>query len=598
MMNLDTAKTAVGNLLSEVGITAVYYVDDKFQEDKRIDERFEEFQIEIRKHHADQRKDDIADERVRFAGLENLDDEIRRWWSESSPVERQHLVEKYLIGGIENTRPATLIRDVLEDTCTCCSPLEWNDSHKSTVLGKIGNDETILLLFDHELSNGHNGFQYATETLATAGANNCAYCGIISQGFTTDGEFDKRKEYRKEQPGYYIYPLSKERLIVQDDDYEPFVAGLKNILWVKHIESIKNHTKEVLSDAFKTTIDRYLEIQPPAYKKIIIESSQREGCREIDTILRLMQIIWDKEVKEAITSETLSDINNEINRVSKIHDTEIVHHHPEVDSQAKGFIHDEKFIAGNIINKLHTPLQNGDIFKKGENLFILLCQPCNITIREKGNRSNQYDVGFWVPLTLSDKVSTNNSLLKTICSDVKNMLPTAGKQANSQKLNEHRKSLQRLLASENPMNCPLDFEIDGNEYTAQLNNFKIVSLSLLDNVSFNADGKAIIDFNSTSTPAGLHRNLVARQRYIKEQFKDWSKIKGNAGELCYECQWLIDLKELLLKFSRDLKLENIESDKITLPIQRVGHYRRPYSDDLLTKFSHYISRAGFPHPLI
>jgi hypothetical protein len=117
----------------------------------------------------------------------------------------------------------------------------------------------------------------------------------------------------------------------------------------------------------------------------------------------------------------------------------------------------------------------------------------------------------------------------------------------------------------------------------------------LDNVSFNTEGKAIIDFDSISTPAGLHRNLVARQKHIKEQFKDWTKIKENIGEFCYECQWLIDLKDLLSKFSQDLKFENIDSDKITLPIQRIGHYRRPYSDDLLTQFSHYISRAGFPH---
>jgi hypothetical protein len=460
MMNLDAAKTAVGNLLSETGITAVYYVDDKFQEDTLIDEQLERFLIAISTRIAEGRADDLPD-RVRYAGSENLEEEVRIWWSESSMPEKQHLVEKYLVGGIENTRPATLIRDVLEGKSICCSPSEWNSSHKSAVLDKIGKKEKIILLFDHELSNGHNGFQYATEALSTDGASSCAYCGIISQGFTTDGEFDKRKEYKIQQPGYYIYPLSKERLIAEEENYEPFISGVKNILWVKHIESIKKHTEDTLRKAFDTTIDRYLDIQPPAYKKIIIDSSQKEGCREIDTILRLMQIIWDKEVKEAISSDAISKINNEINNVTKIHETGIVAQYPEVDTQAKSFVHDEKFIAGNVINKLHTPLQNGDIFKEGENLFILLCQPCNISVRKNGDRSNQYDVGFWVPLTMSDKVSVNSSLLQTICSDVKNMLPTVEKRANSQKLNEHKKSLQKLLASENPMNCPLDFEING-----------------------------------------------------------------------------------------------------------------------------------------
>lgn len=146
------------------------------------------------------------------------------------------------------------------------------------------------------------------------------------------------------------------------EDYEPFISGLKNILWVKHIESLKKHTEKIFQDAFNKTIDRYHDIQPPAYKQIIVDSSQKEGCREIDTTLRLIQIILDKEIKGAITEDILSRINSEINLISTIHTTDIVHQYPEVDKQAKGFIKDERFLDGNIINTLYTPLQNGEYF--------------------------------------------------------------------------------------------------------------------------------------------------------------------------------------------------------------------------------------------
>ena len=236
MMNFVQAKAAVNSLLAATGIKAVYYVDDKFQEDTKIDDRLEEFIIAIGEHHKDGRTDGFP-ESVRYADKNTLEAEIRKWWADMTTEQKQQRLEKYVIGGAENSRPAILIREVFDGKCTCCSPLEWNDSYKAIALDNISKKGPVLLLFDHELSNGHNGFQYAEDVLATPGAVDCTYCGIISNQFRTEGEFKKRNDYKKQQPGYYIYPLSKDRLVVETEDYEPFISGLKNILWVKHIES-------------------------------------------------------------------------------------------------------------------------------------------------------------------------------------------------------------------------------------------------------------------------------------------------------------------------------------------------------------------------
>lgn len=594
-MNLDDARTAVGKLLSATSIVAVYYVDDKFQEDNAIDDRFEEFQVAIEDCYQKGYTDSFPDN-VRCADIDNLETETRVWWSNMTAEQKQLNFEKYVTDGVENIRPAILIKDVLESKCICCSPSKWNNQYKTNALSRIAKKESICLLFDQELSDGRNGFQYAESILSTPGAKDCAYCGIISNQFRTEDEFEKRNDYKRQLPDCYIYPLSKDR--INEADYESFIFGLKNILWVKHIELIKNHTKEIFRQAFNKTLNRYLEIQPPAYKQIIFDSSQKEGCREIDTILRFIQIILDKEIKEAINEDTLSLINKEMNSISNIHDTDIISQYPEVDKQAKGFIKDERFIDGSIINALYTPLQNGDIFKFEDCVFILLCQPCNISIRNKGNRSNKYDTGFLVQLTIEKNVSVQHPLLKDICKDVKKMLSPRDKRINSEKLNSYYKDIQKLLALRDQLNFPLDFEIDGNKYVAQFNQFQTISLSLLDNVSFNKEGKAIIDFTPTDIPQGLHRNLIARRNSIKEQFEDWVKIKQNVTELCYDCQWFINIEKLLLKLDVKFKFEDIKSNKIILPIQRIGHYRSPYSDDLLTRFSHYISRAGFPHSFI
>ncbi len=557
MMNLDAAKTAVGKLLTETGVTAVYYVDDKFQEDQQIEDRLEEFLIAIRERHAEGRMDDIPNERVRIApSPENIDDEVRRWWSEMSIPIKQRMLVQYVDEDTDNARPAILIKDIFGEKCMCCSPSEWDTTHKDVALERIRQNKLTLLLFDHDLSNKRTGTQYAENALvAVADDADFAYCGIISQEFSIDAEFEKRVAYKKAQPNHYIYPLSKHRIPTSEEDYTLFVAGLKNVLWVKHIESLKKQTEDVFERAFHNTIKRYSDLQPPAYKKIIFDSSQKEGCREIDTTLRVIQIILDQEVKKAISDDVLSGINKESNGIHKIHDAEI-NSQPEVDKQAKELLKDERFLEGSLINRLHTPLHNGDIFKKGRDLYVLLCQPCNISIRSDGKRgANGYDTGFLV-------------------------------------------KLDETTGTGNKMCVSLDFEINGREYVAKLNDFKTVSLSILDNVVFNIDGKAIINFGQALIPEGLHRNLIIRKGEIEKQFKIFTKIKQNAGELCGECQRIIDMRSVLSSLSKDIKLEYIESDKITLPIQRIGHYRQPYSDDLLRQFSHNISRAGFPHPFI
>ena len=162
--------------------------------------------------------------------------------------------------------------------------------------------------------------------------------------------------------------------------------------------------------------------------------------------MRLIQIILDKEIKGAITEDILSRINSEINLISTIHTTDIVHQYPEVDKQAKGFIKDERFLDGNIINTLYTPLQNGDIFKINNTLYILLCQPCNISIRSDGKRgSNDYDTGFLVKLTLTKNIGVSkNHPFFSVWSGVESVFQKDGRLVPDE-LKSHKKEIQKLF---------------------------------------------------------------------------------------------------------------------------------------------------------
>lgn len=598
MITLYDAKKAISKLLKATNITEVYYIDDIFQDDKEIDEHFEEFLAAIEECLSEGHTEDIP-KKIIYAGIDNLEDEVRRWWTEVTLDQKKQMLKRYISEYEENRQPTVSIQAVMDERCICCSPSVWDKEYKTNVKAKISAGQSILLLFDYALSKERTGLQYAEEALDLD--TDCAYCGIISNQFRIDNEFQQRDDYKKQNPKHYIYPLSKERLTIDTEDYSAFISGLKNILWVKHIELIKEHTNAILQKAFNETINRYLDIQPPTYKQIIVDSSYTEGCQEIDTTLRLFQIILDKKIKESITEDTLSLINKNSDLILDIQaQSDVNCQYPEVNDQAISFIKDERFLDGSIINSIYAPIQNGDLFKINKTLYILLCQPCNISIRSEGKRgNNDYDTGFLVKLDLTKNIGVSKKhTFYSVWSKIENELQNKG--IRPEILQSQKKELAKLLELENASNIPLTFKIGnpGKLYTVRLKDFHTFSLSLLDSVSFNKDGKAIINSVTTGRPIWLHRNLYERQKQIIDQMKDWRQFKHNLNELCYDCQWLFDIKAISSKLFNGIKYEYSENDQIILPIQRIGHYRRPYSDDLLTQFSHYISRAGFPHPFV
>jgi len=183
MMDLDHAKTVVNHLLTATDIKAVYYVDDKFQKDAEIDDHIEKFLIAIEKCYANGQIDDFP-EHVRFAGNDNLDAEVRAWWSGMTTEQKQQKFEKYVIGGAENIRPALLVREIMDNQCTCCSPSEWNNNYKAEALDKIGRKESQAKPVERRLAP-----RYCCNQRLWHGyrQTRCAYCGTHRPAFVARG---------------------------------------------------------------------------------------------------------------------------------------------------------------------------------------------------------------------------------------------------------------------------------------------------------------------------------------------------------------------------------------------------------------------------
>ncbi|WP_298034240.1 hypothetical protein [uncultured Alistipes sp.] len=514
----------------------------------------------------------------------------REWWEHMSPEEQAESIRIHTVID-ENAQSANIVQKIFNGKCQCCSPKDWDQKYKELYCQNIAEKKVVLLLFDKKLNVGRDGMQYAIEALSVDNEKKYAYCGIISQEFTIEDEFSQRDIYKKNQD-CYIYPLSKHRLTADENDYEQFIDGVKNILWVKHIESLNKITTDLLRNAFESALNTYNSIHPATYKRIVIDSSQKEGCREIDTILRLIQIILDKNVKDQILNCPhlclLNDTAENIAAINSIYTNQF----PAINEQLVQFRDDESYIEGRILNGVYTPLQNGDIFKVNSKFYILLCQPCNLSIRSDGQRGNNYDTGFFIPLDI--KTGPKNHVVASIFEKIKELVPDE----TQAEIKAYEKDIQDVINAEKLFNVKLPCLLDGQIYTARLNKFVIVNLSLLDYTSFSKTGEIIC---GVECPPELHRTLKLRKKKVDEVFNDWDNIQIKLDQLCDDCKQKLRSYQNLLgpNCLHSLKVKtNKTKDYITLPITRVGHLRDPYANDMLIQFSHYLSRTGFPNSFI
>lgn len=526
-----------------------------------------------------------------------------------------------------NFIPALMIQDVLGDKIKLFSPNAWIED-KYNVIKNIKSDERILCLFDIEFEgeakpeDDRDGLDLAKHLLDSPYNTKCV-CGVFSHLFSIDDEDDKRYEYASEKslPIKQFYTISKERFAF-DPKISAFAEGLKNLLLMPYVEKLKEESIKSFKDSFDESIKTISKISPKTFNQVVQKSSLKEGVWEISTLFRLHGIISKNENFNIISDpDKRKTFNGDINKIREIDLIETGYNSTSTNQQLINIRNKELYLFDNIINRLHLPITNGDIFEIKKKEYILLVQPCNLALRAKGGecgkRDYDYDTGILIPL-------------KSIKKDKLNM--------NVEEIQVGEKHDKILVA--------------------YLPGFKTISMSILDLVVFNESGNGIIDLNNEV----LHNEVIhfpwkKRYQYIYKVFSNFEtkinefssvqkgfdffisqkrkelseiKVELNArkeGKHADIEEWHIATEENLLKsiellpkeigvFRKefqnskhniwnidDLKKFRIDCSKIYDPrtrtidvkIKRKRHYKSPYSDDLLQNFMLYLSRNAFDH---
>lgn len=597
-MKLEEAKKLVKSLLEGVGVSVIYYVDDyqSFDGLEDISKYIEDKTPEELQLHSDKLPEAILV--AKEAGVE-MSEVIQSWWDSLSNEKRDKFIKEFVPA--KDLHAERDIRKLLGDKCLFCSPDQWDNEYSSACLDRIKKGEKVLLLFDQKIGKGQTaegqgrtGLSMAQSFSSNDGVKENTYCGIFSQSFEREGEFEFRNKNREELASW-AFPLSKKRM-PKDNDYTLFIEGINNILWVGYADNLSSMATNLIDETSKKIKEEFGKIMPLEFKQVVIDSSYEEGCREIDTLLRLIHIIFEREIQTALAGsegrlkafgDNVKGIKDIDSIVSKKLQKDIQGNRYDAKAVNKFFL-DETFIPGSVINQLLMPLQNGDVFcVNNEKFYVLLCQPCTISLRSGGKRGGN-GIGYFVPL---EESTAESSIEK----DIDRLLSKTGDEIEKAKTKLKENIHEKLLAAAQGYSYKIKCPINEKYLCALINKYTPISLSLLDFCTFSEDGQVIINKECS---ANLHQNQrLLNERHIKN-FKESLNLEHLVEGLDADCHAIVKRKveSWFYTFLTRIGIKSeFDNSRYVFPIIRYGHIQDPLASDLLTQLSHYMSRAGLPN---
>lgn len=597
-MKLEEAKKLVKSLLEGVGVSVIYYVDDyqSFDGLEDISKYIEDKTPEELQLHSDKLPEAILV--AKEAGVE-MSEVIQSWWDSLSDEKRDKFIKEFVPA--KDLHAERDIRKLLGDKCLFCSPDQWDNEYSSACLDRIKKGEKVLLLFDQKIGKGQTaegqgrtGLSMAQSFSSNDGVKENTYCGIFSQSFEREGEFEFRNKNREELASW-AFPLSKKRM-PKDNDYTLFIEGINNILWVGYADNLSSMATNLIDETSKKIKEEFGKIMPLEFKQVVIDSSYEEGCREIDTLLRLIHIIFEREIQTALAGsegrlkafgDNVKGIKDIDSIVSKKLQKDIQGNRYDAKAVNKFFL-DETFIPGSVINQLLMPLQNGDVFcVNNEKFYVLLCQPCTISLRSGGKRGGN-GIGYFVPL---EESTAESSIEK----DIDKLLSKTGDEIEKAKTKLKENIHEKLLAAAQGYSYKVKCPINEKYLCALINKYTPISLSLLDFCTFSEDGQVIINKECSDN---LHQNQrLLNERHIKN-FKESLNLEHLVEGLDADCHAIVKRKveSWFYTFLTRIGIKSeFDNSRYVFPIIRYGHIQDPLASDLLTQLSHYMSRAGLPN---
>jgi hypothetical protein len=570
---MSNKPSIVQQLFDAIGIKRVVYVDDRFGITR------ERISIVCR---------DLTSEQITasgvFSGIILTDDETIREQRltlaidglEDTDLQRIFDTLQELRGNgnaVQDRKAATEFSKTIGTAADVklLSLAEWRAQSK-TLIAEVG-DKPTLFVFDDDFrlegAGEEEGRRLINAIHGQLPIYKYAYALLTHKATDDSSEKELEIEIANKYPEItnFVMVIAKTRLTT--DKNERFVHRIKTTLLFRLFRIMKTKLTETALAAHKDSLEKIESLSVDAFERIVYRSSDVEGAWSPETLVRIFGAAQERSVRSRLRED--QELHKAVLEIDPLCGLE-TGVSAEVQEIAEELQRGEVYDSGIDLNRLHLPLECGDIFKtETGKQFILVGQPCDLVVRKSGRRKCD--------------IRDDQQVVALVC------------------MNSHIKS--------NKGKHPRDYEFELYHYPDDASKVWFASMNLalhipiwvLDLAVLNAEGHCSI-VSEPQTPDLLTLPWRKRLDILKERAKKVVNLVDQAAISAGENrdELLKSLLRLPLATPFSVKLEPITRKlgdpwQLNIGLQRISHLRDRYSDSLLSNYASYISRLDLPHDL-
>lgn len=417
----------------------------------------------------------------------------------------------------------------------------------------------------------------ALRALWTGKSQGAAFVLTHETGIASEATIEKAlRDDLKEEFGGLGLPvcvIAKERLTEKAGDPEGLAealrVGVKRAGLRRSLHQVLAGARDRLQTAIDEAAERLLSIPPERLESHVYERGYKEGVSELHVVERAITAHIGQEARGAFGD---AQAQASLRRLRALRAIQLQSGAAGPDDHLASFREAEVWEAEDLLNRALTPIACGDVFeldpdepatKASKQKFILLGQPCDISLRPEGSPRAQ-DTAFLIPL-----------------------------------------KVKALGSAENPKVPLLPFTLRGEQWACDFRNGSVARLSILDLASFRTDGRVRVD-NGQAAPTAL---LVGQQKVYDERTNPASsaladpKLRPAAGQIAINLQLTFATTEMfkhihspVFEEASKQKAHGVTTERpkrATWRLRRCGRVRMPYAAALLDLYTSVMSRHAF-----
>ena len=556
-------KNHIRELIEKRNIKRIVYVDNEFE----IDIYKESIKLYLREN--------ISDTSIEWpfpieAGIEYAMEACNQWLDDNSNNDciSQFIKERKIKRGTHEIEK--ILNDILPpEILHCITPSEFKEQYIDNPIYTPTETEQMVVLMDKYLDedDANSGMRL----LSPFKNKEYVACGLFSNKFQIHDEINNWNDCDNAKN---IYPLSKHRVT---EDGKDFLLGLRNVVWLRQISDIKAQILDLYNNAFENTRQDLDSLDPASFDWAIIKSSAHEGCWEFDTMKRIMLLLLNRHIEKLMTEgEDFSKIQELTQILKQISDFPQCNDIPN-SKLLKDYYKSEVYADISYINNTYSQIANGDIFEiEGKGEYMLCCQPCNLELRKDASRKSSEFV-YLLPIEKTF-ILTEDSL----------------EQRKKQNKQLYRSILHQLSDEESVcVNLAANVRINPR---------------ILDLVSYNKDGLAVIDINKDKEQINdshiMQANMLTHYHKIYSTICNHVKLCKKIASLPKDTLEKGEKQSLLKMLKKPFEMAteklitvdcNPDTGIINFKIKRIRRYKEPFSQIVLNDFMNYLSRQALPN---